>query len=182
MPSIADWRRMRELVDRYRDLPLGGTDASIVAIAERLKAVRVATVDRHTSRWSVRPPSRRSNSSLRPSDNRKPPGDQIRRSYGQDERIPCQLLPQSLRWLGCEARFGGPLRLWAAANRPLTGTVADPCLVDASMSPVTTAASVEGARRLLRPLRLVGRAGRDRAHLAGILPCPRQGSNLRRTV
>ena len=41
-----DWRRMRELVDQYRDLPLGGTDASLVAIAERLNAVRVATVDR----------------------------------------------------------------------------------------------------------------------------------------
>jgi hypothetical protein len=41
-----DGVRIRELVDRYRDLPLGGTDASIVAIAERLKARRLATVDR----------------------------------------------------------------------------------------------------------------------------------------
>ena len=41
-----DWTRIRELVDGYRDLPLGGTDASLVAIAERLKARRLATVDR----------------------------------------------------------------------------------------------------------------------------------------
>ena len=43
---VDDGVRIRELVDRYRDLPLGGTDASIVAIAERLKARRLATVDR----------------------------------------------------------------------------------------------------------------------------------------
>jgi predicted nucleic acid-binding protein len=41
-----DWARIRELVDQYRDLPLGGTDAGLVAIAERLKARRLATVDR----------------------------------------------------------------------------------------------------------------------------------------
>jgi predicted nucleic acid-binding protein len=41
-----DWRRIHQLVDRYRDLPLGGTDASLVTIAERLKVTRVATLDR----------------------------------------------------------------------------------------------------------------------------------------
>jgi len=41
-----DWQRVRALVDQYRDLPLGGTDASLVAIAERLKVARIATVDR----------------------------------------------------------------------------------------------------------------------------------------
>jgi predicted nucleic acid-binding protein len=41
-----DWTSIRDLVDRYRDLPLGGTDASLVAIAERLKVRRLATVDR----------------------------------------------------------------------------------------------------------------------------------------
>jgi hypothetical protein len=45
-PTTDDWRRIRELVEQYRDLPLGGTDASLVAIAERLGAERVATVDR----------------------------------------------------------------------------------------------------------------------------------------
>ncbi|MDJ0770488.1 MAG: PIN domain-containing protein [Ilumatobacter sp.] len=41
-----DWQRVRELVDRYADLPLGGTDASLIAIAERLEVTRVATLDR----------------------------------------------------------------------------------------------------------------------------------------
>lgn len=42
----ADWQRIRELVDRYMDLPLGGTDASLIAVAERLGATRIATLDR----------------------------------------------------------------------------------------------------------------------------------------
>lgn len=41
----ADWERIRTLVDRYRDLPLGGSDASLVAIAERLNTTSVATLD-----------------------------------------------------------------------------------------------------------------------------------------
>lgn len=44
--TAADWARVRALVDQYRDLRLGGTDAGLVAIAERLGASRVATVDR----------------------------------------------------------------------------------------------------------------------------------------
>jgi len=40
-----DWERIRQLVDAYADLPLGGTDASLVAIAERLDVTRVATLD-----------------------------------------------------------------------------------------------------------------------------------------
>lgn len=44
--TAEDWTRARALVDQYRDLPLGGTDASLVAIAERLKVARLATVDR----------------------------------------------------------------------------------------------------------------------------------------
>jgi predicted nucleic acid-binding protein len=42
----ADWLRIAELVSRYRDLPLGTVDASVVATAERLGIVEVATVDR----------------------------------------------------------------------------------------------------------------------------------------
>jgi hypothetical protein len=42
----SDWLRMAELVSRYRDLPLGTVDASVVAAAERLGIVEVATVDR----------------------------------------------------------------------------------------------------------------------------------------
>jgi predicted nucleic acid-binding protein len=46
----ADWLRIAELVGRYRDLPLGTVDASVVATAERLGIVEVATVDhRHFS-------------------------------------------------------------------------------------------------------------------------------------
>jgi len=41
-----DWQRIAELVWRYRDLPLGTVDASVVAIAERLGIVEVATLDR----------------------------------------------------------------------------------------------------------------------------------------
>jgi hypothetical protein len=44
--TTADWRRIRELVDRYQNLPLGGTDASLIAVAERLGATRIATLDR----------------------------------------------------------------------------------------------------------------------------------------
>jgi len=42
-----DWARVRTLVERYADLPLGGTDASLVAIAERLDVRRIATIDDH---------------------------------------------------------------------------------------------------------------------------------------
>ena len=42
----ADWERIRELVVTYADLRLGGTDASLVAIAERLGASRIATLNR----------------------------------------------------------------------------------------------------------------------------------------
>lgn len=43
--TAADYARIAELVERYGDLPLGGTDASVVALAERLGAHRVATLD-----------------------------------------------------------------------------------------------------------------------------------------
>lgn len=45
-PSAEDFIRMAELVERYRDFPLGGTDASVVALAERLDAPLVVTLDR----------------------------------------------------------------------------------------------------------------------------------------
>jgi predicted nucleic acid-binding protein len=41
-----DYRRARDLVHRYADLPLGFVDASIVAIAERLDEHTIATLDR----------------------------------------------------------------------------------------------------------------------------------------
>jgi predicted nucleic acid-binding protein len=45
-PAPEDWSRMAELVDEYRDFPLGGTDASVVALAERLGTELVVTFDR----------------------------------------------------------------------------------------------------------------------------------------
>jgi hypothetical protein len=41
-----DYARMAELVSRYADLPLGTTDASVVALAERPGVDDVATLDR----------------------------------------------------------------------------------------------------------------------------------------
>jgi predicted nucleic acid-binding protein len=41
-----DWLRIAELVAKYRDLPLGTVDASVVAAAERLNEPEVATLDR----------------------------------------------------------------------------------------------------------------------------------------
>jgi uncharacterized protein len=45
-PSSEDFERMAELVHQYSNFPLGGTDASIVALAERLDAPLVVTLDR----------------------------------------------------------------------------------------------------------------------------------------
>lgn len=52
-PRPEDLRRMAELVEQYADFPLGGADASIVALAERLGAVVVITLDPHFA--AVRP-------------------------------------------------------------------------------------------------------------------------------
>jgi predicted nucleic acid-binding protein len=44
--TLADLERMAELVERYADLPLGGVDAAVIAIAERMKVTDIATLDR----------------------------------------------------------------------------------------------------------------------------------------
>jgi uncharacterized protein len=44
--TIDDYERMAELVELYADWPLGGTDASLIASAERLRVTMVATLDR----------------------------------------------------------------------------------------------------------------------------------------
>ena len=63
-PAGNDWARMAELVETYADFPLGGTDASVIALAERYKTDRVITLDRkhfsavepvHTSRFRLLP-------------------------------------------------------------------------------------------------------------------------------
>jgi predicted nucleic acid-binding protein len=45
-PTDADLQRIAELIETYADLPLGGTDASVIALAERLGQTEVATLDR----------------------------------------------------------------------------------------------------------------------------------------
>jgi predicted nucleic acid-binding protein len=53
-PRADDWDRMAELVRDYADFPLGGTDASVVALAERLDTDVVITLD-HRHFAAVRP-------------------------------------------------------------------------------------------------------------------------------
>jgi uncharacterized protein len=48
------WARIAELVTTYADLQLGGTDASVITLAERLGATRIATLN-HRHFRVVRP-------------------------------------------------------------------------------------------------------------------------------
>jgi predicted nucleic acid-binding protein len=45
-PEPSDWKRIGALVDQYGDFPLGGIDASVVALAERLRTRLIITLDR----------------------------------------------------------------------------------------------------------------------------------------
>jgi len=45
-PTGEDFSRMAELVAQYADFPLGGTDASVIALAERLRTPKIITLDR----------------------------------------------------------------------------------------------------------------------------------------
>lgn len=45
MLTAADWQRTLVLVRTYADLPLGVTDASLIALAERHRVERIATLD-----------------------------------------------------------------------------------------------------------------------------------------
>ena len=58
-----DCVRVAELVDHYAELGLGGVDASIVAVAERLHVKDIATLDRRDFTSYVPATSRRSNCS-----------------------------------------------------------------------------------------------------------------------
>lgn len=44
--DLEDYARVRQLLERYEDLPLDAADASIVAVAERLEQDTIATLDR----------------------------------------------------------------------------------------------------------------------------------------
>ena len=50
----SDYTRCRELIDRYRDLPLGLVDAAVISIVERLGEAKLATLD-HRHFRVVRP-------------------------------------------------------------------------------------------------------------------------------
>lgn len=52
--QLADYARMADLVQTYADFPLGTTDASVIAVAERLGATEIATLD-HRHFRAVRP-------------------------------------------------------------------------------------------------------------------------------
>lgn len=44
--TAEDYARMAELVAQYADMRLGTTDASVIALAERLNVTEIATLDR----------------------------------------------------------------------------------------------------------------------------------------
>ena len=54
LPLPEDWTRIGDLVTEYSNFPLGGTDASVIALAERLRTDVVITLDRRHF-GSVRP-------------------------------------------------------------------------------------------------------------------------------
>lgn len=43
--DVSDWERIQELVATDADMRLGGTDASVVTLAERLDCTRIATLN-----------------------------------------------------------------------------------------------------------------------------------------
>lgn len=45
-PSADDYTRIRELCDRYSDADIGFVDAAVLALVERLREPKVATLDR----------------------------------------------------------------------------------------------------------------------------------------
>jgi len=56
-PEPDDWKRIADLVEQYAELELGATDASVVAVAERLRTDLIVTLD-HRHFRAVRPAHR----------------------------------------------------------------------------------------------------------------------------
>ena len=52
-PTPADLARMAELVEQYGSFPLGGTDAAVIALAERLETDLVISLDERHMRTVV---------------------------------------------------------------------------------------------------------------------------------
>jgi predicted nucleic acid-binding protein len=62
--TVQDWQRVQQLVIQYADLRLGGTDAGLIAVAERHREHRIATLNRrhfgvvrpaHTDAFTILP-------------------------------------------------------------------------------------------------------------------------------
>ena len=53
-PAAVDWSRIADLVVQYADFPLGGADASVIALAERLGTDLIITLDQRHFR-AIRP-------------------------------------------------------------------------------------------------------------------------------
>lgn len=60
----SDWLPIAELVARYRDLPLGTVDASVIVAADRLEVGEIATLDRR--HFTVVVPARQGSFELLP--------------------------------------------------------------------------------------------------------------------
>ncbi len=45
-PAVDDWPAIADLVERYSDFPLGGTDASVAVLADRAGTDLIVTLDR----------------------------------------------------------------------------------------------------------------------------------------
>jgi hypothetical protein len=45
-PLMDEWETIAKLVSRYADFPLGGADASVAVLAERLRTSLIVTLDR----------------------------------------------------------------------------------------------------------------------------------------
>ncbi len=52
--QVTDYARSRQLVEKYRDLPLGFVDAAVISVVERLGETKLATLD-HRHFAVVRP-------------------------------------------------------------------------------------------------------------------------------
>jgi uncharacterized protein len=96
--TTGDLARMAELVRIYADFPLGAVDASVIAVAERLGATRIATID-HRHFRAVRPRTARPSKSCQ-DDRSGPSMVYAREMTGRDVEQPAvsidPALPKSL--------------------------------------------------------------------------------------
>jgi predicted nucleic acid-binding protein len=45
LPDVEEWRRIRELMNQYADMPLDMADASLISAAEQLGEMRLFSLD-----------------------------------------------------------------------------------------------------------------------------------------